>query len=294
MSRFSLLALAALGTLGCDDLRFDGLDKTYVSDETVVLEADSDWAGERISVVNNHGDVEVIGVPGLARVRLSGRPSTTASSRKDAEAAFPDVKAHISLERTEGTLVAGCHAADADHGSADAEHAGCAELRVEVPAGSASAPLDLWVSAEFGGAKVTGVTGSARVKATFELAASVTPVAGSHVSIASNEDSTNATCPATLALPDTFAGSLFVAAFEPGAAVYSGYPELPVTTCTEYPSYTEQTVYPGDGPYPCIEASLPGLSPAPAIELLAMHGDATLARGLDAPLPFAGGACPVE
>jgi hypothetical protein len=289
----ALLALGALATLGCDSVRFDGPERQIVGD-SVSREADSDWAGERLSVLNNRGDVTVVGMPNLTRIRLTARPSTLANDRADAEAALPDVAANIRIERADGTWLIGCNRASADHGSADADDAGCAELVVQVPSGSESSPLDLWVAAKFGGARVSGVTGSARVKASYDLAASVTPVSGSHVSIASNEDSTNGTCHASLALPASLAGNVFVAAFKPGAQVHSQFPELPVGTCTAYPSFTEQPVYPGTDPYPCIQGSLPGLSPAPQIELLAMHGDATLARGLDAPLTFVPGTCAVE
>lgn len=272
-------------------MRFDGPESTRVSGQVVTREAAADFAGERLSVLNNHGDVAVVGVPGLTRVRLSGRPSTVANDAADAEAAFPDVAANIRIELVQGTLSIGCNAASEDHGSADAEHAGCADLLVEVPADQ---PVDLAVMARYGGAQVSGVTGSLMAAATFDLAASVTPVSGSRISVASRPDGTNGTCNASLALPEAVAGQFFVAAFEPGAKVESAFTALPVATCTDYPTFTQQAVYPGDGPYPCIQGSLPGLPELPRIELLAMHGDARLLRGLDAALPFEPGACPVR
>ncbi|MBK8998826.1 MAG: hypothetical protein IPM35_24140 [Myxococcales bacterium] len=290
MSRF-VLGFLALASFGCDSIRFDGPERDWVADQVVTREASADFAGEGISVLNNHGDVEVVGVPGLSRVRLSGRPSVVANDSADAEAAFPDVEANIRLELVEGTLVVGCHEASEDHGSADAEHAGCADFLVEVPADQ---PVDLHVMARYGGAKVSGVSGSLVAAATFDLAASVTPISGSRVSVASRPDGTNGTCNASLALPESVAGQFFVAAFEPGAQVTSGFSSLPVATCTHYPTFTQQTVYPGTDPYPCIKGSLPGLPDAPQIELLAMHGGASLVRGLDSALPFAPGPCPVR
>lgn len=195
------LLLSLVGLAGCSWTNEGGVTGRYESREEFLREASTPWNGEPISVYNEHGSVQVVGVPGRTTIAVRSRFVAGADSQEDADAAFADSAEQVVLERNVDTWSVSCPGAAAWHGSVDPESTGCSSLRVEVPAGTADVPLKLSVRAVFGGVHVSGASvASLTVTAPFGIVADVTPVQGAVIDL-HGEDLISGLCSTVLRVP---------------------------------------------------------------------------------------------
>lgn len=131
------LPSAAFALSACAvDLGPDGLGLTpRLPYETQVFEvAREPWAGEPVHIEVQHGNVEVVGVPGATDVRIAGRVLTWTRDRADVQAMYELVRSGLRVERApDGALRILCAEAPHDVGDAQASATQC-NVRVELPA----------------------------------------------------------------------------------------------------------------------------------------------------------------
>ncbi len=170
-------ALTMVMTQACAWTSDGGLTARYESkDERTVESAAGSWDGAPLSIVNAHGSIQVVGVARKTRISAHARFVAGANSQADADAAFADVGNAITIEKRGAKWVVDCPRAKAWHGSVDPESTGCTSIRVEVPAGTKSAPLELTGVTAFGGIHVSGLTvKKLDLQAPFGLVADVRP-----------------------------------------------------------------------------------------------------------------------
>ena len=178
-----LLAVSGLG--GCVWTSEGGFTQRYESDwEGSTQSVPNTWNGEPILVVGDGGRVVIVGVEGKRNISLATRFSAGARNPADAEAAFQDTAASLSIELYDGTWFVECNEAQETHGSAVPSSTGCVDMVVEVPAGSEATPLSLRASTTHGGIHASGLTvESLSLRAPFGLVADVTPVDGANISL---------------------------------------------------------------------------------------------------------------
>lgn len=183
-----------------------GLGARYVSPPTTKESAPASWSGEPIDVADAHGSIVIVGVPGKTNLTVRAKIVAGARSQTEADAAFADVADGIQIAKTDGRWRVTCGQALARHGSVDPESTGCTELRVEVPAGAVSAPLELSARAAYGGVHVSSVTvKKLEATAVFGLVADVTPVDDAEVTMRGDEGLVSGFCSTILRVPASVA-----------------------------------------------------------------------------------------
>lgn len=198
----ALASLAALST-GCMYTTESGeITGRMVSDwERTTESAEGSWQGEPIIVHNEMGGAHVIGVEGQTHISVTANFVAGANSQEEAQPAFEDVAASIRIELEGGSWQVICDHASQRHGDVVPSTTGCDMMTVRVPSGAVHQPLDLRVSADFGGAAAEGVVASRlHVRAPFGVLAEVDPVVGADIEVY-NEDLVLGDCPAELYLP---------------------------------------------------------------------------------------------
>lgn len=164
MIRKSLTSLTVLGTFGLLALAAQGCSVETIDNgiqiKTVPEFTDSNepaktstkaWAGEAIEI-NNGGVNPLTGTGGVQVTVDSSATNITVSAvfaaRADVEAeakqSIEDAKATLQIAETDGKFSISCGHGGA-HGSSKVAASGCKLLKVTIPAGSASQPLDLKV-----------------------------------------------------------------------------------------------------------------------------------------------------
>lgn len=185
IKRNAIVLLAAAGLGGCVWTSEGGFTQRYESDweGTAHSEPDS-WDGEPIRIVGDGGRIVIVGVEGKRNISLATRFSAGARDEADAEAAFRDTAASLSIELREDTWFVECNEAQETHGSVVPSSTGCVDMAIEVPAGNESAPLSLSATTSFGGIHASGlIVESLSLRAPFGLVADVTPVDGATMSL---------------------------------------------------------------------------------------------------------------
>lgn len=164
------------------------------------------WDGEPIRIRNEHGTVQIVGVPGKTNISMHARFVAGANSDAEAEAAFDDMAENaLRIERSDSGWSVTCGQASKWHEPVDPASTGCTTLRIEVPAGNLEAPLDLTARASYGGVHATGLVVKALdLEAPFGLAADVTPTEAANIRLFGN-DLLSGLCSSFLRVPATTA-----------------------------------------------------------------------------------------
>jgi hypothetical protein len=209
--RASALTLATSCLLsGCVWTSDGGITARYESDWVGSLQtAEGSWQGEPI-VIDAEGDLTVIGVPDQDFITLTSRFVAGARDRDDAEAAFEDVYDALDLELVDGTWRIVCNEAEETHGSVVPSSTGCADMVVEIPAGTTDRPLSVTATTEFGGVHASGLTvQQLDLEAPFGVVADVEPVDDSMLRLWGDDDLVSGMCNSWLAVPpDTSFGTV--------------------------------------------------------------------------------------
>ena len=273
------LLACVLALAGCDQVTFYEPQPQKISQAPFERETDATYAGETISVYDQRGNIEVVGVPGLETVRVTAWPSADAASEADAQAAFADVEAQFVFSRTEaeqgGAVISvACNHAERDHGKVSAFSTGCERLLVEVPTGSPASPVRVSANAVFGSVRLRDVTGSVTLSASYAMIASVTPLPDGQVSIISRPDSTNIEPIVAVALPSDFCAKEFRAlAFGANHHVEGSFPWLAPDVCA-YPYTYTQPIYADAEPVPCLTGTKSGCQGL--VEIANTHGNVSV------------------
>lgn len=201
--RSLILSLSVLTAAGCSWTSEGGITDRVLSKHQYVHESEvGSWNGEPIHIMNQHGTVEIVGVPGKTNLTMQARFVAGANSEADAEAAFEDMaQSALHITSTEGGWTVSCDKASAWHGSVDPESTGCTFLRIEVPAGEVASPLSLAAYTNFGGIHASGLTvSSLDLQAPFGLVADVTPTSEASIRLY-GEDLVSGMCSSILRVP---------------------------------------------------------------------------------------------
>lgn len=159
------------------------------------------FQGEPISI-STRGRVTIVGVEGRDSISVRARFHAGARDIADAEAAFADAAAELSVENTDGLWRIDCPGAAEDHGSAVASGTGCAEMIIEVPTGSDAQPLVINGSTHAGGIHVSNVVVEGlSLQSSFGLVADVTPVDGAAIELV-GRDLVSGMCSTWLRVPE--------------------------------------------------------------------------------------------
>lgn len=210
MRRLAASLLGVWATIsGCVWTSDGGITQRYVSDWEGSLHGEQgSWDGEPILIAGDDGPVTIVGVEGRDFISVHARFSAGARDAADAEAAFVDVHESLTIEMLDGFWRVQCNEARRTHGSVVPNATGCAEMIVEVPAGSEDMPLSLRAWTSFGGIHASGVVvDELDLRAPFGLVADVTPVDGARLRLW-GEDLVSGMCSSWLRVPeDTGFGS---------------------------------------------------------------------------------------
>jgi hypothetical protein len=154
-------ALVVLATAsGC---RIEAHTQTQVEDSTQPAKTSvMDWTGQPINITNagvnplsGEGGVEVTASASATKITVSAVFAAHADDDKkaDADATIKDAIATLVIEESANGFNITCGHGNA-HGSSNVAGSGCKLLRVTIPAGSATQPLDLTVGNGNGDIKV--------------------------------------------------------------------------------------------------------------------------------------------
>jgi hypothetical protein len=181
------------------------------------------WTNRPIVVKNANGSITVSGDPSATAVTAVAKTFAFADGDKpqDGTDANTDVAGTFVIDESNGQITVRCDTATQQHGSAGPGTTGC-DFAITVPAGSATAPVQLSAHSNNGDTSVanvyadpatilqsatdngiataTGITGSARVHSgNGDATGSVAPLKGSQVEVSTDNGT------ATLSLPKDFA-----------------------------------------------------------------------------------------
>ena len=136
----------------------------FVGDQPVTKTASRSYATtDAIEIENANGDVVVQGVPNLDKITVTTKVFSFADVKSDADAAIADVVSSIAIDESAGKFYIHCSTAKTGHGSAANGTTGCDSFTVQVPAGSATAPIALKATAHNGQINATGLVGTADI-----------------------------------------------------------------------------------------------------------------------------------
>jgi hypothetical protein len=187
--------------------------------------AEGSWEGEPISIINTHGEVRVVGVPGQTNIKMTARFVAGANSQEEAQPAFKDVAETMRIElQADGTWLVECDEASERHGEVVPSTTGCETLTVLIPAGTPDVPVSVSANADFGGVTAEKLTASRLwIRAPFGVLAQVDPVPGADIEVY-NEDLVSGDCPAELYLPQDFATDSYNLSIQHGHLKRNGEP----------------------------------------------------------------------
>ena len=179
-----------------------GIGARYESDWTATVSSPAgSYAGEPI-VVDAEGGVTIVGVAGLDQITVRARYYAGARNAADAEASYADTRDATTVQLRDGTWFVECGQASQTHGSVVPSGTGCAEMDIEVPAGTVDAPLSLSAHTSFGGIHAAGlVVDDLHLRAPFGLVADVVPVDDADLSLY-GEDLVSGMCSSWLRVPE--------------------------------------------------------------------------------------------
>jgi hypothetical protein len=133
----------------------------FVGDQPVTKTASRSVAsGDVVEIENGNGDVVVQGGSG-DKITLSTKVFSFADVKGDADLALADVVNTIAIDESAGKFYIHCNKAASAHGSAGTGTTGCDAFTVQVPSGTATAPLNLKATAHNGQINASGLTGTA-------------------------------------------------------------------------------------------------------------------------------------
>jgi hypothetical protein len=158
------------------------------------------------------------------KVHLSATPFAFADGEAghgDADPAIADVTSTITIDESGGKITVRCGQAASSHGTAATGTTGCDAFTVQVPAGSATAPHTLTVTAGGGGVNVSGLTGSVNAHGeNGDAEVSVTPATGSVIVVTGDNGN------AKLHLPASFAADSITLSATNGNIVTTDFPDV--------------------------------------------------------------------
>ena len=151
LALFGSALFVLVATSGC---RIEAHTQTQYEDSTQPAKSSvADWAGQPISIINDginplsgHGGVEVTTSATATKITVSAVFAAYADSDKkaDADASIKDALATLVIEESANAINVKCGHGSA-HGTSNVAGSGCKIIRVTIPAGSATQPLDLTV-----------------------------------------------------------------------------------------------------------------------------------------------------
>ena len=199
------LFASSLSVTACAWTSDGGLGERVESDVRTKSSPEGSWQGEPLRVHDEHGQIEIVGVPGKANITVRAKMVAGARSQADADAAFADLFESIVIEKQAGAWVVACDHARAWHGSVDPESTGCTRMTVEIPAGTIDAPIALDVSADYGGMHASGIVVSKlHASGPFGMLADVTPAKGADIELR-GRDLASGFCSSIVRVPAGFA-----------------------------------------------------------------------------------------
>jgi hypothetical protein len=170
LALFGSALVVLVGTSGC---RLEAHTQTQYEDATQPAKSSvGDWAGQPISIINDginplsgNGGVEVTTSATATKITVSAVFAAYADSDKkaDADATIKDAIGTLVIEESANAINVKCGHGSA-HGTSNVAGSGCKIIRVTIPAGSASQPLDLTVGAGNGDIFVGQSGGTPTVK----------------------------------------------------------------------------------------------------------------------------------
>lgn len=219
------LFASSLSMTACSWTSDGGLGERVESDVRTKSTAEASWQGEPLRIHDEHGQLEIVGVPGKQNITVHAKMVAGAREQADADAAFADLFERVTIEKKDGIWVVECGQAGQWHGSVDPESTGCARMTVEVPAGTRETPVALEARADYGGVYATGLVVS-RFYATapFGLAADVTPIAGADIEMRGGEI-VSGFCSSIVRVPIDFAADHVALTVQKPALEFAGDPD---------------------------------------------------------------------
>jgi hypothetical protein len=169
-----------LSAAGC---RVEVHTQTQFENQPTTKSATKDWNGEPIKIVNDGinplggtGGVEVKVDSNATKISLEAVAAAHADDDKksDADASIADVLETITI--TEGNTIEVRCGHGKGHGTSNVAGSGCKILRVTVPAGSATKPLDLEVGSGNGDIRIGLADGGNAIPTIKRIKADVTGV----------------------------------------------------------------------------------------------------------------------
>lgn len=170
LALFGSALFVLVATSGC---RLEAHTQTQYEDATQPAKSSvGDWAGQPIKITNDginplggHGGVEVTTSATATKITVSAVFAASADSDKkaDADATIKDALATLVIEESANAINVRCGHGNA-HGTSSVAGSGCKIIRVTIPAGSATKPLDLTVGAGSGDILVGQSGGTPTVK----------------------------------------------------------------------------------------------------------------------------------
>jgi DUF4097 and DUF4098 domain-containing protein YvlB len=247
---FAAAAALAVGAAGCT-VQASVKTQTKFQGTAVQKQATNAYNGEVIEIQNANGNVVVNGGAGTTNVNLSAKPFAFADDKAheaDADGAISQVNDTITIdESVAGKITIRCGQASHSVGTAGVGTTGCDDFTVNVPTtvsltvvaenGSLQATgltsaqgTTLQLKSANGEVTATGISGSANVSSdNGNVAASVTPGAGSSLAVTTGNGDID------LKLPSSFAAKTI--AFSAGKGVtVTGFADLTATSTSRNPS----------------------------------------------------------
>lgn len=202
-----------------------GLGERVESDVRTKASSEGSWQGEPLRIHDEHGQLEIVGVPGKRNITVHAKMVAGATSQADADAAFADLFEQIEIRNLDGIWIVTCGHARQWHGSVDPESTGCARMTVKIPAGTTDTPVALEARANYGGVYATGLVVS-RLHATapFGLAADVTPISGADIEMRGGEI-VSGFCSSIVRVPADFAADHVALTVQKPALEFAGDPD---------------------------------------------------------------------
>src|SRR5689334_22837151 len=99
---------SSLSVTACSWTSDGGLGERVESDVRTKSSSEASWQGEPLRIHDEHGQIEIVGVPGKRNITVSAKMVAGATSQADADAAFDDLFAGITIEKQNDTWVVTC------------------------------------------------------------------------------------------------------------------------------------------------------------------------------------------
>ncbi len=171
---------------GCTATGTAGAQTRYESDsEATVESARGSWNGAILNVLPSKGGIHIVGVRDKTNITLHAKFAVGADNKNDASEAFGELASLLTVrKREDGQWFVECPQTKSWHRSVDPATTGCANIRLEVPEGTTTFPLQLVASTSFGGIDVKDViVDKLDLAAPFGLVAAVTPTKNAQIKL---------------------------------------------------------------------------------------------------------------